>query len=137
MTFRLGVAAAAITMCAMFGAAGAAIAQDDATLPESPEESRAILEQSCLDDDGMDAETCSCLGDFVATNFSDRELAGAAFVFSTPLYTTDPAAGIGALLTAGFSLEEITAVANRVMTLEEAATTECAVESAPAETNEN
>ncbi len=134
MTFRLGVAAAAMIMSgAMLGIGGAAVAQGDATLPESPEESRAILEQSCLDDDGMDAETCSCLGDFVVTNFSDRELAGAAFVFSNPLYTADPAAGIGALLTAGFSLEEITAVANRVMTLEEAATTECAVDSAPAE----
>jgi hypothetical protein len=135
MTVRLGVAAAAMIACAGAVFAGVAVAQE-AKLPATPEESRAVLEQSCRDD-GMATETCTCLGDFVLANFSERELAGAAYVFSDPALTTDPAAGIAALLTAGYSLEEITAVANRVMTLEEAATTECAVGSGPTESEED
>jgi len=91
----------------------------------SAAESRATLEQACRDD-GMADETCSCLGDFVAGHFSERELAGAARVFSDPTLTEDPGAAIGVLVAEGFSLMEITAVANRIMDLETAAKRDCA-----------
>lgn len=131
MTLRHGAAALLLaSMIVGLTSATGAAAQDDRP-PGTPEESRALLEQSCRDE-GMAEETCVCLGDFVTSNFSERELAGAAMVFSNPLYTADPAAGIGALLSAGYTLEEITAVADRVMSLEQAAKTTCAVEDAPA-----
>jgi len=91
----------------------------------SAAESRATLESACREDGTSDA-TCTCLGEFVATHFSERELAGAARVFSDPTLTEDPGAAIGVLVAEGFSLMEITAVANRIMDLETAAKRDCA-----------
>jgi hypothetical protein len=112
--------------------AGAIVAQEQ-TLPE-PAEARQILEKACRDE-GSDAAQCSCLGGFVQTNFTAREIAGAALVFGNPLYVTDPSAGIAALLAAGFSLDEVTGVAERVMSLEEEASAACATEAAASEEN--
>jgi hypothetical protein len=106
--------------------AGAVLATTTAAAAD-PREARATLEQVCRED-GMATETCSCLGDFVEANFSARELEGAALVFSDPQLTADPGAAIGALLEEGYSIEEITAVAERVMSLEQAATQTCAVD---------
>ena len=63
---------------------------------------------------------------------TDREIAGAAIVFANPLFTTDPGAGIAALLDSGFTLDEITSVADRVVELEEEASATCKAEE-PAE----
>lgn len=90
-------------------------------------QARATLERVCRDD-GMAAQTCSCLGDFVEDNFSAREMEGAALVFSDPRLEADPGAAIVALLEEGYTIEEITAVAERVMSLEQAATQTCAIE---------
>lgn len=93
----------------------------------SAAQSRATLERACRDDGTADA-TCTCLGDFVTNHFSERELAGAARVFSDPTLTEDPGAAIGVLVAEGYSLAEITAVANRIMDLETAAKRDCAVD---------
>lgn len=124
MTIR---SAAPAALALLLASPGAAQPTPDAA------EARETLERVCVED-GMDAATCSCLGNFVAGEFSERELVGAALVFSDPQLSADPGVAIGALLERGYSLEEITAVAERVMSLEEAATTTCAV--AEAETPE-
>ncbi len=110
-------------------AASAAIAQVE-PLP-SREEARAILEQAC-GDDGSEAAECACLGEFVEANFSDREIAGAALMFGDPLYASDPGAGMAALLDAGFQLEEITAVLERIIALERDAEAACRIGDPPA-----
>jgi hypothetical protein len=94
-----------------------------------PAEARATLEQACRDD-GMATETCRCLGDFVEDNFSPREIEGAALVFADPELSEDPGVAIGTLLEEGYTLDEITAVAERVMSLEQAATTTCTLDGA-------
>lgn len=99
-------------------------ADDDAG---SAADGRAVLEEVCRNG-GDSATTCSCLGDFVEAHFTPREIDGAAMVFSDPALADDPGAAIGALLSAGYDLAEITSVANRVVELETVAKSECAVE---------
>jgi hypothetical protein len=90
-----------------------------------PADARADLERSCREG-GSAPDTCSCLGEFVTANFSTRELEGAALVLSDPDLAADPGAAIGALVEKGYTLDEITAVAERIMALEQAANTACA-----------
>jgi hypothetical protein len=121
----------AVFPLAVAAAAAAAFAQTD-ELPQSAAESRAVLVQSCVDE-GRDPADCACLGGFVEANFTPREMAGAALVFSNPMFTVDPAAGIGALLSAGYTLEEITAVVERIVALEDEAGAACAGDSSGAD----
>lgn len=107
---------------------GPAAAQQPAP-PPSAAESRATLERACRDD-GEDAVTCACMGQIMSERFSGRELAGAALMFSDPTTKTDPAAAIMALIDAGYSLEEITGVAERIAALEDDANATCGAESA-------
>lgn len=111
----------ALAAAAVAWGAGAQARQAEAS------ESRAVLEQVCRDQ-GTDASTCGCLGDFVVANFSPRELEGAALVFSDPQLASDPGAAIGALLEEGYTIEEITAVSERIASLEQAATTACDID---------
>ena len=74
---------------------------------------------------------CSCLGDFVVARFSPRELEGAAMIFGDPLVADDPAAALAKLMQAGYTIEDITDVLNRIVALETVAQGECAIDDAP------
>ena len=101
-------------------AAGAAAAQE----APSPEEARALLHEACLADGNAPAQ-CACLEEFVSESFTDREIVGAAIVFSDPMLAEDPAAALTTLFDAGYEIDEITAVLERIVSLETAAQETC------------
>lgn len=120
MTFRPG-GLAAICVGAVLAAASApaTIAQDP------PADPRAALEQACRDDGGEPAG-CACSAGVLADNLTEREMAAAAIMFTDPLGAVDPGAAIATLRDAGYGLDEIAAVMERIVALEGAANDECA-----------
>jgi hypothetical protein len=107
-------------MMAMAGADVAAAQQKP--LPKKAE-SRATLVKACRAD-GTSAEECSCIGNIIAANFNDREMAGAAIAFADS-NDPDPVAGLKALEDAGFSQQEVLHVVERVETLSDQAKAKC------------
>ncbi len=98
----------------------AAQAEDDLLVKEP----RAKLEQICRDD-GAPAAECACYGDVVEANFTQKEMAGAAFVLSDPAYEERPLDALGPLLAAGYSLGEVVDVVNKVQDLADETKARC------------
>lgn len=106
----VGVVAALVT-------AGAASAEDDGAL--------TALRAQC-EVDGMTAETCACLQEYVVQEFTPREIEGAARVLTDPELSADPLAAISALMGEGYTIAEILSVVDRVSELGATAEAACA-----------
>jgi hypothetical protein len=127
MTTDLFRAASAAVFCIL--AAASAGAQEPSA---SREEARASLERTCQEGGGETA-ACACSAGVLDDNLTARELAAVALIFADPFAAVDPGASIATLLTAGYDLGEITALVERIVELEGAAETRCAVPAAPPE----
>lgn len=108
-------------------AAAVAFAALAAVGASASEESLDRLEAVCVED-GDSAQMCACLRGFVAEEFSEREIDGAALVLGDPALRDDFPAAFNALISAGYTPDEMVAVYNRIVELQDAAVAACEAE---------
>jgi hypothetical protein len=100
--------------------------------PTSRAEARAQLERACVDG-GAEPAGCACSTGVLDENLTERELAAVALMFADPLGAADPGVAIATLLSAGYTLDEITTVMERIVALEGEADAACAPPADPAD----